>query len=88
MSIGIPLLQKLNRDNMASLDDIDKRTKIGTPAWLNNHDEDTQRLSAWRRLHILLPHDEIKRLGLKYNDSPSDLVAAAKKIEEIQKGSS
>lgn len=72
---------------MASLDDIDKRTKIGTPAWLNNHDEDTQRLSAWRRLHALLPHDEIKRLGLKYDDSPADLVAAAKKIEEIQKGS-
>jgi len=69
---------------MASLDDIDKRTKIGTPAWLNNHDEDTQRLSAWRRLHALLPHDEIKRLKLKYTDSPADLVAAAKKIDEIQ----
>jgi hypothetical protein len=70
---------------MASLDDIDKRTKIGTPAWLNNHDEDTQRLSAWRRLHALLPHDEIKRLGLKYDDSPVDLVAAVKKIEKILK---
>ena len=70
---------------MASLDDIDKRTKIGTPAWLNNHDEDTQRLSAWRRLHALLPHDEIKRLGLKYDDTSADLVAAVKKIEKILK---
>jgi len=70
---------------MASLDDIDKRTKVGTAAWLNNHDEDTQRLSAWRRLHALLPHSEIKRLGLTYEDKPADLVAAVKKIEEIQK---
>jgi hypothetical protein len=70
---------------MANLDDIDKRTKVGTSSWLNKHDEDTQRLSAWRRLHTLLPHSEIKRLGLKYDDKPEELVAAVKKIEEIQK---
>jgi hypothetical protein len=70
---------------MANLDDIDKRTKVGTPSWLNKHDEDTQCLSAWRRLHTLLPHSEIKRLGLKYDDPPADLVAAVKKVEEIQK---
>jgi len=70
---------------MANLDDIDKRTKIGTPAWLKNHDEDTQRLLVWRRLHALLPHEEIKRLGLSYDDKPADLVEAAKKIEQILK---
>ena len=70
---------------MANVDDIDKRTKVGTAAWLNNHDEDTQRLSAWRRLHALLPHAEVKRLGLKYSDKPEELVAAVNKIEEIQK---
>ena len=71
---------------MPELNDIDKRTKVGTSSWLKNHDEDTQRLSAWRRLHALLPHAEIKRLGLKYDDKPEELVAAVKKIEEIQKG--
>jgi hypothetical protein len=70
---------------MANVDDIDNRTTVGSAAWLNKHDEDTQRLSAWRRLHAILPHDEIMRLGLKYDDKPEELVAAVKKIEEIQK---
>ena len=70
---------------MSKLNDIDKRTKVGSAPWLRNHDEDTQRLSAWRRLHALLPHSEVKRLGLKYDDKTEDLVAAVKKIEEIQK---
>lgn len=72
---------------MAKINNIDKRTKVGTDAWLKNHDEDTQRLSAWRRLHALLPHSEIKRLKLNYEDPVIDLVAAVKKIEEIQKES-
>lgn len=69
---------------MTSLNDIDKRTNVGTPAWEKRNDEDAQRLSAWRRLHALLPHSEIKRLGLKYEDKPSDLAAAVQKVEEIK----
>lgn len=70
---------------MASLDDIDKRTRVGTPAWEKKHDDETKHLSAWRRLHALLPHEEIKRLGLTYNDKTDVLVASVRKIEEIQK---
>ncbi len=54
---------------MASIDDIDRRTKVGTKAWDKNHDERTKQLSAWRRLHALLPHEEVKKLAQPTNSS-------------------
>ena len=65
---------------MASTDDIDKRTKVGSEAWKKNHDRETQQLSAWRRLHALLPHEDVKQLA-KPTDSPEKLAALAKEIE-------
>ena len=69
---------------MATLDDIDRRTKVGTKAWDKNHDEKTKRLSAWRRLHALLPHDEVKKRA-QPNQSSAVLAEIVKKVEQEQR---
>ncbi len=65
---------------MASTDDIDKRTKVGSEAWKKKHDKETQQLSAWRRLHALLPHEDVTQLA-KPTDPPEKLAALAKEVE-------
>ncbi len=69
---------------MAKVNDIDMRTKVGTKAWDKNHDEETKRLSAWRRLHALLPHEEVVKRA-QPNQSSAVLAEAVRKIEEGQK---
>lgn len=69
---------------MANLDDIDKRTKVGSAAWENKHDTETQQLSAWRRLHALLPHEDVTQLA-KPTDHPEKLAALATEIEKQMK---
>ena len=69
---------------MANTDDIDYRTKVGSKAWDKNHDEHTKRLSAWRRLHALLPHDEVKRIA-QPNQSSAVLAETVKRVEAEQK---
>lgn len=69
---------------MASIDDFDRRTKVGTQAWDKNHDEATKRLSAWRRLHALLPHEEVVKLAQPTNSS-ARLAEVVKEVEAKQK---
>lgn len=66
---------------MAKVNNIDKRTKVGTQAWYKNHDEETARLSIWRRLHMLLPHELLTQLA-KPDDPIEDLIALAKRLEK------
>ena len=60
---------------------IDKRTRVGTEAWKKRHDEPTQQLSAYRRLHMLMPHDEVKKIA-KPDDPPEKLAALVKEAEK------
>lgn len=69
---------------MANLDDIDKRTKVGSAAWKKKHDKETQQLSAWRRLHALLPHGDVTKLA-KPTDPPEKLAALTTEIEKQMK---
>ena len=66
---------------MASTDDIDKRTRVGTEPWKKRHDESTQQLSAYRRLHMLLPHDEVEKIA-KPDDPPEKLARLVKEAEK------
>ena len=59
-----------------SVDDIDNRTKVGSEAWKNQHSEDIQHLSAYRRLHQLADHEEVRHLV----DAPVE-----DKLEEIKR---
>ncbi len=65
---------------MANLDDINKQTKVGSEEWRKSHNEETQQLSAWRRLHALLPHEDVTQLA-KPTDHPEKLAALATEIE-------
>lgn len=69
---------------MASTDDIDYRTKVGSKSWETRHDEETKQLSAWRRLHDLLPHEDIVKTGAKPTDDSEKLAAIAEFVEKIQ----
>lgn len=69
---------------MANIDDIDRRTRVGTEAWKNKHDGETQQLSAWRRLHMLLTHEEIKKIA-KPTDAPNKLAKLVKQFEKRAK---
>ncbi|MHA2265911.1 MAG: hypothetical protein ACXAEN_26255 [Candidatus Thorarchaeota archaeon] len=71
---------------MAKLNDIDKRTKVGSKAWTKKHDKETQQLSAWRRLHALLPHEDVVQLASP-TDHPAKLAAIAMEVERLQKES-
>lgn len=68
---------------MANTDDIDYRMKVGSESWKKKHDEETQQLSAWRRLHALLPHEDVIKMA-KPTDNPAKLAAMAKEIERLQ----
>jgi len=65
---------------MTNTGDIDKRTKVGSEAWKKAHNKETQQLSAWRRLHMLLPHEDVKKLA-KPTDPPAKLAALAVEVE-------
>ncbi len=65
---------------IARLDEIDKRTHVGTEAWHNNNAANAQRLSAWRRLHALRPHEEVIK-KVSPGDSTSKMVDQIKKYE-------
>lgn len=45
---------------LGSIEKIDYRTRVGSEAWMARNDAKAKKLSAWRRLHALLPHDEVK----------------------------
>ena len=62
------------------LEDIDYRTRVGSEAWKKKHDRETQQLSAWRRLHALLPHEDVVQLA-KSTDHPDKLAAIVKEVE-------
>ncbi len=68
---------------MAKVENIDHRTHVGSDAWKERHDTETKRLSAWRRLHALLPHDEVVKVA-KPTDTPTELTAVVKAIEAQQ----
>lgn len=50
----------------ARLSEIDRRTKVGTPAWKSRHTTKQKKLSAWRFLHTKLSHRKVqRRAGVK-----------------------
>lgn len=59
---------------------IDYRTKVGSDAWNARHTEAQKKQSAWRRLHALMPHEEVKKVA-SYDMPVAELVAAVKKAE-------
>ena len=69
---------------MASTGDINKEARVGSEAWRKSHDAETQQLSAWRRLHALLPHEDVRQLA-KPTDHPEKLAALATEIERQMK---
>ena len=68
---------------MAKTENIDHRTHVGSDAWKERHDTETQRLSAWRRLHALIPHDEVVKVA-KPTDTPTQLVETIRRVEAAQ----
>ncbi|MHC4296519.1 MAG: hypothetical protein ACYS7Y_04400 [Planctomycetota bacterium] len=48
---------------LGSTEKIDYRTRVGTDAWKKRNSPQARKLSAWRRLHALLPHDEVKKIA-------------------------
>jgi hypothetical protein len=45
------------------LDDIDYRTRVGSDAWKKRHPENIQKLSAFRYLHEIAEHPEVRDLA-------------------------
>jgi hypothetical protein len=61
-----------------SVNEIDMRTKVGSAAWKAKHPRRVQHLSAFRRLHDLAPHEEVRHLA----DAPvSQKLKAIDKLE-------
>jgi hypothetical protein len=63
------------------LDEIDYRTKVGSKAWKERHPENIQKLSAFRFLHEIAPHEEVRDLA------DSSVKKMLKAIDEIRKES-
>jgi len=71
--------------DLGSTDEIDYRTKVGSDAWRSRLTPDAQKLSAWRRLHALLPHAKVKAIA-NLEMSGKALAKVAERIEAKQKG--
>ena len=66
------------QNKWGSVNEIDMRTKVGSPAWKANHSRNIQHLSAYRRLHDIASHAEVRDLV----DAPvSEKLAAIKRLE-------
>ena len=59
-----------------SLDEIDYRCRVGSEAWKKRHPRRIQHLSAYRRLHDLADHEQVRELA----DAP-----VSKKLDAIRK---
>ena len=59
-----------------SINEIDRRLKPGSDAWKARHSTPIQHLSAYRRLHDLADHDQVRDLV----DAP-----VSKKLAEIKR---
>lgn len=73
-----------DKPTIASLDEIDYRTRVGSKAWEARNTPNAQRLSAWRRLHALLPHNEVVKLASP-NDDPEKLAKLVQELEAKKK---
>jgi len=61
-----------------SVKEIDMRTKVGSSAWKARHPKRIQHLSAYRRLHDLGEHEQVRELV----DAPvAEKLKAIKKLE-------
>jgi hypothetical protein len=69
---------------MNKINNVDYRTRVGTDTWNKRHDEDVKKNLAWRRLHALLPHDEVMKRANQGDDS-ARLVEVVKEVEKEQK---
>lgn len=58
------------------VDEIDRRTKVGSEAWKNRHSEDIQNLSAHRRLHQLTDHEHAREFTDK---------SVQEKVDEVRR---
>ena len=65
--------QQVNK--WGSVDEIDMRTNVGSAAWKQRHPRRIQHLSAYRRLHQLAEHEQVRHLV----DAP-----VSQKLQKIQ----
>lgn len=65
-----------------SVDDIDRRTKVGSDAWKARHSTKIQHLSAFRHLHQISDHGDVRHLADK---SVSQKLKAIKEIKDGKK---
>lgn len=67
------------------VNEIDRRTHVGTPAWYQIHQQTRLRhLSAWRRLHMQRPHETISRRAAQMGVSPSSDTSVPQKVKMVQ----
>jgi hypothetical protein len=70
----------MSKPKWGSVDEIDRRTKVGSDAWKARHSESIQHLSAFRHLHDIAPHEDVRHLA------DASVQEKLKAIEEIKNG--
>jgi hypothetical protein len=73
-----------DKKDLGSTSDIDYRTRVGSDKWNENNTAKAKKLSAWRRLHALLPHDQVKEVA-NLEMSGRKLAQVAERVEAEQK---
>lgn len=69
----------------AHLHEIDRRTKVGTPAWRRNNSPGAKKLSAWRRLHALTDHPDVHNRASERGRDPSSTMTTTQMLAEIRR---
>jgi len=70
--------------DLGKTSDIDYRTRVGSDKWNENNTAKAKKLSAWRRLHALLPHDQVKEVA-NLGMSGRKLAEVVEQVESEQK---
>lgn len=68
---------------MTSLEDTNRELRVGSRAWMKRHTEEERQTLAWRRLHMLVPHDVLVKYA-KPTDPSVKLAALARNLEQLQ----
>ena len=85
-----PKLRRSTRTGLpvrwASLDEIDRRTRVGSSAWYQLHPESRQKLlSAWRAMHAVAPHTRIRWFARRKGKGCSSTLTVGEMVAALRR---
>lgn len=77
------MARRLRPVKWAHLSEIDKRTRVGTAAWHARHTDPQKKLSAYRYLHKLGDHTQVRLQARQRRRNPSSSMTVRQMLNAV-----